>query len=412
MRLCLLVSTALVAAAPTARGDSCSPPADDPLDPLSADRNACRFGPGARAVDTLGDLAAARRSLTHLVVIMQENRSVDHLYGSTGRGIEGIPDGYSNPDGDGNPIPPFRPSTACVQDIAHSWSSTHTAWNAGAMDGFVRGVGVGAMASYLDQDHPFYTWLLTTFSTSDRYFCSVLASTWPNRDYLLLGTSEGIMDTGGGFPSGRTVFDQLDDAGVGWAVYLEGGPDDVPLEGTLGWSATHRGVLPFSQFGDDARQGRLPPVTMVDTEIRDEHPPNSLHDGENFVRSVVTAMFQSPLWGESAIVITYDEGGGFFDHVPPPCACLADPSQSLFNTFGVRVPLFVVSPWSRPTFVSHQAHSHTSVLRLIQAVFDLPALTGRDANSDALLDLFDFGAPAFATPPAEIPDAAPPGCAL
>ena len=97
-----------------------------------------------------------------------------------------------------------------------------------------------------------------------------------------------------------------------------------------------------------------------------------------------------PEWQRLAIVWTYDEGGGFFDHVPPPTGCLPLPSKSAYTQMGPRVPMGVISPWARRNYVSHVAHDHTAITRLIEALFDLPALTARDANSDALLDMFDF----------------------
>jgi len=103
---------------------------------------------------------------------------------------------------------------------------------------------------------------------------------------------------------------------------------------------------------------------------------------------------KSPLWEKSAMLFTYDEGGGYFDHVPPPeQACVARPQDAEFHELGVRVPLVAISPYARRHFVSHVQHEHTSITRLIELLFDLPALTARDANSDALLELFDFECP-------------------
>jgi phospholipase C len=144
-------------------------------------------------------------------------------------------------------------------------------------------------------------------------------------------------------------------------------------------------------------------VSFVDLEPNDEHPPGSVHDGEFAMHPLIEAAFDSPLWPHLAILFTYDEGGGYFDHVPPPPACLASASESAFDRLGARVPLVVVSPYARAAHVSHRVHSHTSILRFIEAIHDLPAITGRDANTDALLDLFDFASPPFATPPATIP---------
>jgi phospholipase C len=380
------------------------------VDPHWGERLGCAFSAGAMPADTLGDLTAARSSIQNVIVIMQENRSVDHMFGMTGHGIEGIPAGWTVPDRMGAPVAPFHETTACPADIPHQWNQIHGEWNMGAMDGFVRQDGVGAMGYFTDDDHPFYTWMITTFATSDRYFCSVLSGTYPNRDYLYGGTSQGIMSTLAMYPTGPLVFDQLDAAHVPWAEYNASTVET--FSGSLGWPVTHAGVHLYSEFLPALDGGTLPPVSFVDLDPNDEHPPNSIHDGEIAVREIMMHAMASPQWAHMAIFFTYDENGGFLDHVPPPTACLADPTQTAFDHLGMRVPVAVVSPYARAGFVSHDVHSHTSILRFIQAIFDLPALTGRDANSDAMLDMFDFASAPFATPPAaaSVPAAAPPGC--
>jgi phospholipase C len=278
------------------------------------------------------------------------------------------------------------------------------------MDGFVRADGMGSMGYFTDADHPFYTWMLTTFATSDRYFCSVLSGTYPNRSYLYMGTSDGVHCTGCGFPSTSlpTVFTELDTAHVAWAEYNASTVE--VLSGTFNWSLTHPGVHVYSEFLPALDAGTLPPVSFVDLEPDDEHPPGSIHSGERDMHDLITHALTSPLWNHLAIFFTYDEGGGFFDHVPPPSACLAAPSESDFDRLGIRVPIAVVSPYARAGFVSHETHSHTSILRFLEAIYGLPAMTGRDANSDAMLDMFDFAGAPFATPPATVPAAAPAGC--
>jgi phospholipase C len=385
-----------------------------PVDPHAAERAACRFGTGARAGDTLPDMTAARRAITHVVVIMQENRSFDHLFGTLGHGTDGIPAGYSNPDSSGAAVAPFPlvsgTSRRCAPDLPHGWNPIHAGWNNGAMDGWVRTNGRDAMTYLTDADHPFYTWLATTFATSDRYFSSVLGPTHPNRDYLYGATSDGIRESYAGYPRGPLLFDQLNMAPtpIPWTEY--NAEFFEVFSGTLPLTYQTSHVRSYSEFLPALAGGTLPPVSFVDLEPHDEHPPGSVHEGEVDVRALITRAFQSPLWGHLAIFFTYDENGGFFDHVPPPTACLAAPSESAFDHLGVRVPFILVSPYARAAYVSHETHSHTSILRFIQALFDLPALTGRDANSDALLDLFDFAAPAFASPPGSVPAAGTATC--
>src|SRR5262249_52911695 len=158
----------------------------------------------------------------------------------------------------------------------------------------------------------------------------------------------------------------------------------------------------------DAAAGTLPQVSYVDPAFilgeDDEHPPTNIQLGQAFIAKVLNAVMTSPAWKRTAVIVTYDEHGGYYDHVPPPPACPPDaipPSlqpndtQARFDRYGVRVPLVVVSPYARKHFVSHRVYDHTSILRFIETRFDLPALTARDANADPLLDLFDFKKPAF-----------------
>lgn len=441
------VAVDLAAASPL----TCSGTGPLPADPQAGARNSCSFAAGARVSATVGDVADLRAKIKHYVILMQENRSLDHMFGKTGHGIEGIPAGAFQLDTDGTKVFPYHAPNACLGDIDHQWNAMHESYDNGAMDGFVKAGRHGhtavfqanarnTMAYYDDSDHPFYTWLATTFATSDRYFGSVLSSTWPNRDYMLAGrsfgprtlnghTGTGVLYENDGFPSTQTIFDQLDAKGVPWVIYVETAPrlnEFAAFEDALGaqWKpGFKRGlgeVRDFSDFASAVANGTLPPVTFVHTVRHDEHPSEqpdtdvSIPEGERFVRSVITQVMRGPAWPDTALLLTYDESGGFYDHVPPPSACpagaeerqLSPPEYGLrapLDRLGFRVPVFVVSPWSRPGYVSHVNHSHTSMLRLLQATFDLPALSGRDANSDALLDLFDFSCPHFATPPAQIP---------
>ncbi len=144
-----------------------------------------------------------------------------------------------------------------------------------------------------------------------------------------------------------------------------------------------------------------------------EHPPKSIQAGQKFVADIISAVMKSPNWPRTALFFTYDEHGGFYDHVPPPAACPPDhqlpilasgDKPSAFDRYGLRVPLILISPWARKQYVSHQIQDHTSLLRFVQARFDLPALTARDANATPPMDVFDFSKAAFLAPPT-LPDA-------
>ena len=137
-------------------------------------------------------------------------------------------------------------------------------------------------------------------------------------------------------------------------------------------------------------------------KVQDEHPTADVQVGEAWTRSIYTHAIKSPLWSSTAIIWTYDEPGGYADHVPPPgpaCVARPIPKDQPFDELGARVPFAVISPYARPHYVSHVVHEHTAITRFIEAIFDVPALTARDANSSALLDMFDFGCPSLTTAP-------------
>jgi phospholipase C len=349
-----------------------------------------------------------------VVVVMKENRSFDELLGRLPeRGqpdSEPIPRTFVNLDARGFPVAPFHETSTCVpQDPGHQWTAAHDQIDDGKMDGFVRSAaattgtdGHFVMGGFDAPDLPFYYFLARTFALDDRHFASARTGTYPNRLFMLLGTPDGVVSTGAGYPSPRTptIFGALDAAHVSWGAYSDGSL----LGGALGWSRAHARTGSFAAFLAALDDGSLPSVAFVDgvDDVTDEHPPADVQKGEQWTRIVYEHAVASPLWPRLAMVWTYDEAGGFADHVPPPPACEPrDVAQDeAFNQLGERVPFVVVSPWARPHHVSHVPEDHTAITRFIEVLFDLPALTSRDANSGALLDLFDFvDPPALLEPP-------------
>ncbi len=390
---------------------------------LAARRRSCEFTAGARAADTLGITSSVRSRIPvdHVVILMQENRSFDHYLGTMPGDVDRIPAGYSNPDLSGRPVRPSELTSTCVPDPPHQWEAMHDGWHSGAMDGFARSGALAGISTsvtmgyYTERELPFYRWLYGRFAMSDRYFASVLSGTWATRDFAYLGSSYGVRNTGDRVVADQpSIFDRLSAAGVSWGVYTDGGV----RQNSIGWTNEHRGVHGMRRFYADLAAGALPSVVYLDAidDATDEHPPTDIHLGERFVRDVVTGVMASPLWPRIALLVTYDEAGGFFDHVPPPTACLPHPRATAgydttdLDRLGVRVPFVVVSPWARPRYVSHVVHDHTSTLRFVEALFDLPALTARDANASALFDLFDFSCARSMTVGETIPAAGVGGC--
>lgn len=381
----------------------------------------CSFSAGALPSATLppGTPLGEQIPIDHVLVVMQENRSFDHYFGTLDHDdADVIPPGFTNPDAGGLPVAPFHDPATCTPDVDHSWNGTHRQWNGGLMDGFVvtnEPGGERAMAHYVEADLPFYHALARTFALSDRFFCDVPGPTFPNRYYLYCGTSFGKIDNDvplQGWPQ-RTIFDVLSDRGISWRIYRS---DAIAFGFVFTGLRGSSNVKPLSQFFADAASGNLPSVAFLDpsftgvgSEPTDEHAPSNVQRGQAFVASLVNALVASPDWPRSVLFWTYDEHGGYFDHVPPPPGCVPDAKApelgpgdepGAFDRLGIRIPFVAVSPWARPGHVSHLVHTNASILRFIQARFGLPAMTARDANSLALLDLFDFSAPARLAPPA------------
>lgn len=413
---CRSVNAGVVPATPDDPPLTC--PLTLPADPHATEREACSFGPGALAAETLGVPAELARALPirHVVVVMRENRSFDHLLGRFDQ-----PDDFSNRDAAGKDVKPFHAPTTCWKDNPlHQWDGMHAQVNGGAMDGFVKNAAASTwtdghfvMSYYEEADLPFEHWLAKTWARNDRHFASVRSGTFPNRDFMVLVTNDGVRETGAfAHPKADTpsLFDALDAAGLSWAVYSDG----KPLSDALGWTSDSPGCFCLADFFARADSGTLPNVVFLDgiEDVDDDHAPADLQRGEAWLREVYQHVVSSPQWPRTAMIWTYDEAGGFADHVPPPeRACVARPGlDDAYFELGVRVPFVVVSPYAKPGVVSYVTQEHTAVTRFIETLFGLPALTARDANSPALLELFDFSCDPPMLHPPEAPAAGTGGC--
>jgi len=417
------------------------------------------------------------RDVEHIVVLMQENRSFDHYYGTL-RGVRGFGDPHpvTLPSGRSvwhqsngvRDILPFRPEAdnlglQFIQDLPHGWDDTHAAWNQGRYDNWIAAKSATSMAYLTRQDIPFHYALADAFTICDAYHCSFMGSTDPNRYYMWTGYTGN--DGAGGGPvlgndevgySWTTYPERLEQAGISWKVYQDIG-DGLDAAGTWGWIPdAYRGnfgdnsLLYFNQYrtaspgdplydrartgtnakqGDgffdilraDVRAGRLPQVSwIVAPEAFCEHPNWPANYGAWYVAQVLDALTASPeVWSRTALLVTFDENDGFFDHVVPPYppssaaqgASTVDVAPDLFAGsarhgagaygLGQRVPMLVVSPWSRGGWVCSEVFDHTSVVRLIERRFGVrePHISPwRRAVCGDLTSAFDFGRTESAVP--------------
>jgi len=363
----------------------------------------CRAGLGGAALLTAGawrsvGAAASQRSratlpLEHVIISCQENRSFDHYYGfapqvqAAGLGPSAS---YSQPDGNGGLVFPYEFLALSTPDIGHSWTAVHREWNGGAMDGFYKTDGIGAMGYYTAAELPFYYSLLAEFTLCGNYFCSLLGPTWPNRFYFAAGTSGGITTNGiwgYGVFDYPIILDLLDAAGVSWKVYnntwdsVQFGNTDNVFVFWKRYAHDKRTLGTRGDYFSDLKHGRLPQVSWIIPSFArglDEHPPADVSIGMSIQEDLITALRESSAWPRSAFLLTYDEHGGYFDHVAPP--------QLDSFGLGIRVPMWVVSPLAKRAHIERTVYEHTSTLKFLERLFDLPTLA-------SVNHLFDEGTP-------------------
>ena len=373
--------------------------------------------------------------LKHIIFFVQENRSFDDYFGMLGvyRASLGLPNNIDgiNPNAtlnntQGQPVHPYHYQTVCTENLSPSWNESHFDVDGGKMDNFlltttsvpstIDPTGTRAMGYYDQSDLPYYYEAAARFATSDRFFSPALANTVPNRLYLFTATSFGnafpLNPPPGGFTQ-PTIFSRLDQAGVSWRYYYHGSATSAFIQQFSIYQTDSAKVVPISNWYTDVQNSStLPSVIFIErggpTGL-DEHPDANIQTGAADAAGIINALIQSPSWSKSALILTYDEGGGLYDHVLParevspdgiPPALGSSDQPGDFNESGFRVPIIVISPWVRPSFVSHTTRDYTSILRLIEDTFHVASLTLRDANADNMEEFFDFsGGPKLLTPP-------------
>jgi phospholipase C len=292
--------------------------------------------------------------------------------------------------------------------------------------------GHRAMGYYDQTDLPYYYFMASNFATSDRWFSPISSNSEPNRIYALLATSHGHVHDPGSYNSDqvKNIFQLLETAGISWKVYYQdtdgSGAPRTRMNRFQPFSTVHADkIVPVSQYFDDLKNGTLPQVAYIEeqsgldehpggTLVGDIHSGNHIQAGAQYESTFINALMGSAYWKDSVFFLTFDEFGGLYDHVSPQPAVHPDGiapmdleqkdidwivPQGDFNRTGFRVPLIVISPFTKKSYVSHTVADYTAMLKFIETRFNLPSLTARDAAQIDMTEFFNFDAPPWLTPP-------------
>lgn len=406
-------------------------------------------------------------SIRHIFYLVQENRSFDNYFSKLGvyrandpytgqsygsvSDVDGIPDDtdpkFTIKDHNGNPLQPFHTQTVCIDNLSPAWDEARRdidlQGSTYKMDGFANKTAVAyqqynhdpaarRVSGYYDwTDLPYYYELATQYATSDRWFQPELANTVPNRMYLMAATSYGTTYPGVPAPGAfqqPVIFDTLVKNSISWDYYSQDGSAflgyydnaDNPnwnADGLGNHYATSSTLL--SILANPNADTILPKVVFIEKgpnpKGQDEHPGDgNMQNGVADTANIINAFLASPVYGDSIFILTWDDPGGLYDHVPPakmPAPDAIPPNLTSpdggkttvdpgnFASTGLRVPVIVISPWVKPHYVSHVPRDYTAILKLIETRFNLPSLTARDAAQDDMTEMFDFSAPSVLTPP-------------
>lgn len=423
---------------------------------------------------TITVTASTPGTLKHIFFMLQENRSFDMYFGQLGayrtnrllqagisdsQTVDGFdPNVMLKNHNTGAQVKPFHEATVCTENLTPAWDESHhdvaltggdSAWttttsytsSSFGMSNFLDTTGsvtqnfdkngTRALGYYNQTDLPYYYDLATFFATSDAWHSPMLGNTVPNRMYLMAASSFGHEypdNTGHPLYAAKTIFKAMNQANVSWLYYYK---DGVFLANFNDWTDD---TIKTKVFSIDDLFNRLngncsgqpcdpdkalPEVVFIDSGSGgsglDEHPDNNVQSGAAYVQSIIAALMNSDAWQDSAFILTYDEGGGLYDHgapfmVPMPDSfapgqcpdpnngsanyCAVGKIGGTFNLTGFRVPLIVISPFAKPHFVSHTPRDYTAMLAFIEKTFNVPALTARDAYwqdpSRDMSEFFDF----------------------
>ena len=358
---------------------------------------------------------AAAPQINHIIVVVQSHHSFDNYFG-TRPGVDGIPTGVCEPLSTGSRtcVKPFAlsgdQSRAGLNDNARSMSQ---AIDGGKMDGFVTAqhntaTGTTAMGYYDSSAVGYYSALADHYTLFDHFFAATPGGSLANRLFAVAGQAGPATD--GTLPSGGiavpTIFDQLKKAGLTWKFYVQNyqpsAPADIATQDRVPLLAMPRvtsdptmakQIVDLEHYYQDLQTGDLPAVSYVASSIDSERPPQNPAGGEAFIRSLLNALMQNGAWSSTAVIVTYDDAGGWYDHAAPPTVTPSAPGLPLTGTpqrLGLRVPTLLISPYARAGVVDHDQADTASIPRFIEDNWHLAPLTARDATAGSLAGGLDM----------------------
>lgn len=373
--------------------------------------------------------------IAHVVVLMLENRSFDSMLGylyPAGSNFDGLTGQESNPWNGGNvgvwtslqltpqaaSIPDPDPRELFTDITEQIFGAGQAPPSPPTMSGFVTSYMKTAtndpkavMHGFAPEQVPVLSTLAENFGVSDRWFASAPCQTWPNRLFVHTGTAAGYVDNTWRLYEAETIFNRLTEKQRSWRIYHHDVPQSLMLARI--WSELPEHLYSFEDhFAADALAGRLPNYSFIEPRYypdaisghmpNDQHPPHNILFGERLIARVYDAVRNGPGWKQTLLIITHDEHGGIYDHVPPPAAIPPDdqrPDNFAFDRYGVRVPAVIVSPWIpqgsiiRPPADAAYPFDHTTILATLRRLFDLEPLTARDQAAPDLLHALSLPEP-------------------
>ncbi len=361
-------------------------------------------------------VAPSRSGIEHIIVVMMENRSFDHMLGWL-PGANGVQAGLTYLDHEGVAHPTWHLDTyqgLQYGDPDHSYTGGRLEWNHGKLDGFLQAGtdDIFPIGYYEASDLDFYRQMAPDWVTCDAFHASIMGPTFPNRMYMHTAQTDRISNTTN-VSTLPTIWDSLAAAGVPHKYYYS----DAPITALFG-SRLLPISFPYSTFVSDCAAGELPAVSYIDPRFigestgtaGDDHPFSDIRVGQAFLNGIYSAVTNGPGWANTVLVITYDEWGGFFDHVNTSWAPDNDPTHSMR---GFRVPTFVISPYAKRGMIDHYLYDHSSILAMIEWRFGLDPLTPRDQHARnivtclALREPPNLDAPQYVVPAATSIEAQP-----